>query len=449
MKKYIYLLLSAIIVSLATSCSKDAPFEGDADTAYGQLLTASLDVSLKSEYGPRSLRDRRVRAAAPSVNDFTVEFYRQDAAEGDAPVASYKYSEMPEIITLPVGSYTAKAFYGSNPVAAWDEPYYEGSTEFSIEADKITENVEPIVCTFANVRVSVNFDDLLLASMSPDCKVTVKVGDVGELDFTLADMGVRSGYFRYVEGSTTLVATFTGTVDYVYTVESKSGIDVKPGTHYQINFRLHDAGEDDPGFIVPGHGNDSFLFVDAEVKSENMDADVDSGETGGVTDDLRPTETPDDPGKDEPGPDDPSVEGAPEITVAAPYSLDRTNEIELDDNQQSKYPVVLYIKSTAPDGLTGFKVNIISNTLTPSVLVGAGLTDELDLINPGEFLVPLQDLGFLKPGVTSLKGEKDVELSITDFLPLLTILGEGTHQFRLTVTDANGTTVKTLTLHNN
>lgn len=449
MKKYIYLMLSVVLAGIFASCSKDDPFDIGEDSATGQLRTSSLGVTLKSDYGPRPLKRGARRPAAPNVDDFTVEFYKAGKAE---PVASYLYSKMPEIITLPVGDYTAKAFYGNNPAAAWEAPYYEGSTNFKIQADEITENVETIECTFANIRVSIYFDSVLKESMGPDCKVAVRVGESGLLDFTVADEYERSGYFAFVEGSNTLVATFSGTVDGVYTTENKTEIQVQKGKHYQIKFKMYDAGEEDPGSIRPGEGSDDLIIIDTEITSENIDSSVDSGETV-IDDDMRPQEGDDeDPGKDDPKPDDPKAEG-PSITARAPYDIDGRNLIELVDDdtaetgQSSKYPVVLEIHSDAVGGITLFEVVIDSDKITPSLLSGVGLGAELDLINPGDMAAGLKSLGF--PIQNEVKGQSDVVFDITSFVPLLPVYGAAEHRFILKVADANGVTTKKFVLYNN
>ncbi|MDE6558838.1 MAG: hypothetical protein K2K29_03010, partial [Muribaculaceae bacterium] len=58
---------------------------------------------------------------------------------------------------------------------------------------------------------------------------------------------------------------------------------------------------------------------------------------------------------------------------------------------------------------------------------------------------PLTGLGL----PVNVGGKQSVSFDITGFMPMLGILGEGNHEFKLTVTDANGTTVKTLKLHTN
>lgn len=449
MKKYIYIMLAVVLAGIFASCSKDAPFDSADARGYGQLLTASLDVSLGNTQGPRSLRHKGVRAAVPSVRDFTVEFYLDGS---DTPEVSYKYSDMPEIITLPVGNYRAVASYGSNSPAAWDEPYYAGETTFEIIADEITDKVDPIECSLSNVRVSIDFEQSLRDKMAAGASVTVKVGkgdndpEAGILVFTTDDIEQdRSGFFAYADGSTTLAATFNGIVDGSQSVMTKSYTNVKPGMHYMITFKLRDAANEDPGFINPG--GDGFVNVDSSIEEENMNRDVDSSEDG-INDDMRPQEgepTPDQPGGDEPS--DPASP-APEITVESPATLDGVNELEVvekDGENVSAYPIVLKIFSHADAGITTFKVKIDSNTLTPSELESVNLTDELDLVNPGKYAPDLINLGF----EVNVGGKKEVTLEITKFVPLLCVLGEGTHNFIITVGDANGTTTRTLKLHNN
>lgn len=68
-------------------------------------------------------------------------------------------------IELPVGTYTIKASSNGwdGQAAGFDIPYYTGSKEVTIAADK--EVNETITCTLANVKVTVNFDKALLAKV--------------------------------------------------------------------------------------------------------------------------------------------------------------------------------------------------------------------------------------------------------------------------------------------
>ena len=70
--------------------------------------------------------------------------------------------------------------YGDGVKAAFDAPFYLGeSNQFSIEKDKVTDNIGTIVCRLSNVKVSILFDPELKAVMDADAKVSVKVGENG------------------------------------------------------------------------------------------------------------------------------------------------------------------------------------------------------------------------------------------------------------------------------
>ena len=127
---HIKIFLVFALAALLAGCSKENGF--DDRTEKGGVDVSALTVELAEE----------TRAAAVSVDDFTVEFFRNGSS---TPEATYRYGDMPGVVELPVGSYTARAFYGTNPSAAWDAPYYEGRTlsAFSVVADQITVVSDP------------------------------------------------------------------------------------------------------------------------------------------------------------------------------------------------------------------------------------------------------------------------------------------------------------------
>lgn len=438
MKLYIKFILSLSLAITLGSCSKEDPFFRESDEGEGQLLKSALNVTVPNAEGIQvASRPVLTRAEAPGADQFTIDFIK--AGDTD-PLRSYLYSEMPEVVTLPVGTYRAVAHYGANSTQAWEEPYYAGETAFSVAADKITSDVEPINAKLSNVRVSIVIAPSLLANMSEDSKVTVKVGESGTLDFTAADAD-RSGYFAHVENSNTMTATFSGLVEGYPVTESKVYDSVQPGSHYRVTFRLHDAGEEDPGSI-----NSNFA-VDASVEIVDMNVVVDSGEDEILEDDLRPIEG---EKPDPSNPDDSIVPGKvkPYASALTP-SGDYAGYTQLDINSINEVTDKLYcawkVVSESEDGFRKFDVKIISDTLTPEELEGVGLQQDLDLINPGEFEETLSGLGF----PVKLGGAKEAEFDITGFLSLMTILGEANHEFRLTVTDANGTSVISIKLHTN
>lgn len=435
MKKYINYSLAVLAIATLGACAKEEPFGGESAQT-GKVLKSALALEVNNAEDLPILY-RTTRAAAPVADDFTVDFYKEGESE---PSLSYIYRDMPEVVTLPAGAFTAVAHYGENLSAAWEAPYFKGETTFIVVADKITDDVDPIVAKFSNVRVSINFDNALLNAMDSDSKVEVKVGESGTLEFTASD-AERSGYFAYVENSHTLTATFSGKVEGYQVVESKGYDNVAPGQHYSITFRLHDAGEEDPGEINAG------VSVDASVEIVDMNVTLDPEEDEILTDDLRPVEG-DDKDPEPVDPVEPGDKQAPKAESLEPAG-DFAGYDKLDLNAVNEATDHLYcawrVVSEADGGFKAFTVDIISNTLTPGELAGVGLTDHIDLIAPGEFEEALAGLGF----PVNVGGLNAAEFDITSFLSLLGALGEGNHEFKLTVTDANGTSVISVKLHTN
>ena len=439
--KYTYLIL-ALAAGLA-SCSTEAPFSEEKFNGEGRLLTSAIDVELKTE-------ENLVRAASTEldVNDFTVEFL--STGDLDTPVKSFRYGEMPEVVTLPVGDYVARAYYGGNygaegSTAAFSAPYYEGkSVQFSIEENKITDNIGTVECSLANVKVTILFDENLVKVMGEDSKVIVKVGEKGSLSFTKNTD--ESGYFHYDEGSNTIAAEFSGIVDGDETKESKSYNNVQPGNHYRITFKLHSIDPNEPGEINPGAEGEE-IKIDATVQLEDLtgeggtNIEDPSEEDIYMEDDRYPSEDDPEPGPDDPGnnPDNPG-EG-PTITAEAPINLDEWNDV--DENLKC----VLNVHSDT--GVTGFSVEIDSPKLTNEVLTGVGLSNKFDLITclTAEGVDVEEGLSGLNLPVRSqVKDQNDIRFDITEFMPLLGIYGAADHKFILTVTDAGGKTVIVLKL---
>ncbi|MDE5997210.1 MAG: DUF4493 domain-containing protein, partial [Muribaculaceae bacterium] len=412
-----------------TGCANEAPFaEPSSELNTGQLMTRSLALKLGNIEGV----DISTRAEIPSTDDFKVVISRKTKTRDGAGSVEYKYSDMPEVLTLPVGDYKVYAHHGENKPSAWEEPYYYGESEFGIDANKITDDVDPIVAKLSNIRVTIVFHPSLLGSMSDDSKVEVRVGNQGVMTFKPTEK--RSAYFKYVDSSQTLAATFTGIVDGSEVVETHTHDQVAPGNHYRLTFRMHGIDDDKPGTIS------GTISVDATVEQIDMNHTIDGEGENYFEDDQRPVQG---------GEDNPPVgdKTAPQISAIPSEAnpdfdiVDLSKVNEVTDHLSCAWKVT----SEAEGGFTGFTVDIKSDTLTPEELEGVGVADHLDLIEPGEFEDALKGLGF----PTRIGGLSEAEFDITGFLSLMTVLGEANHEFKMTVTDANGTSVFYLRLHTN
>lgn len=428
MKKLIYIIMCTAVLFMSQSCSKEVPFSGEEETM-GQVLTSDLLLEFINE-------DLQSRAGTEvNLADFTVAFRKNTE---QTPYVTYKYSEMPEVVSLPAGLYRVEAYYGEEVSAEWEAPYYFGelADPLTITAKKITAIEKPVKCKLANVKVSVEFNDELKQLMSADSKVDVTVGANAMLSFTKNES--RNGFFK---AANTMIADFLGNINGQEAKSNKRYNDVKPGTHYHIMFVYKAAEIVGDGKIDSAGG----IKVNAQVTvtdvNEGTNITVDDGDEsleddrnkGGDDDDDNP-ENPDDP---TPPADGPVIDGG-KIVLSDGDATGTLKPVVVTDGMEC----VIKIKSET--GITQFTADIVSDVLTPDALVDVGLSDHLDLCAPGEYLEALTGFGLLKS--ETMLNEKDADFTLTDFLPMLSALGEGTHCFVLTVGDESGTSVKTLTL---
>lgn len=411
--------MAFMAVIMLTACSHEDPFIPNSTTEEGQVSLKKMLIDINA--------DEQIVRSTANVNNFLVSIKK-----GNVIVNEYVYSEMPEVITLLVGDYTVDVISHIQKDAAWEEPYFVGSQNFTVMANKITE-LSTVVCKLSNVRVTVKFDSKLMAVMGDDCKVNVKVGQSGVLDFVKTE--TRSGYFKYDAGSTTLVATLTGTIDGNYEENFKSYVDVAPGKHYIITYTLKSPGGNVPD--VEGQITFSGVNVDSTVTDIEVSTDVEDKEET-LPDDERPKEEDPEEPEDPNDPITPPAEG-PTVEAVAPITFDAPNVVDASSE------VVINVQSNHPDGITEFKVKIDSPAISELLMAQLG-TSELDFINPESASVA-EFINVLNLVDGPVAGRTDnIEIKITGFMGMLTGLGSGTHNFVITVGDANGTTIKTLTL---
>ena len=119
----------------------------------------------------------------------------------------------------------------------------------------------------------------------------------------------------------------------------------------------------------------------------------------------------------------------------------------IDERQTYALGMTCDLVISAPGVIDDFVVEIISNDLTDSELQGVGLAAKFSLVNDSKFFAALGELGF--PVGDAVKGKKELNLSITNFLAILSGFS-GDHDFKMTVKDSAGAeTTKSIMLHFN
>ena len=340
------------------------------------------------------------------------------------------YSAVPEVMTLPVGDYTVEVKSHNVAPAEFNHPYFEGSKTFTIKANDITD-IGTITCRFASIRVTIKYSELLTPLLGDDVEVIVEAGTGGRLVFTPSrhPASTVSGYFEAVSESTTLIATFRGTVAGVPNMWLRKELtDVKAGHHRIILFRIKGQPEppDETGTIEPGSG----ITIDTSV--EDIDRD------GNVTVDEDILDDNDRPGQEEPtdpdgpdNPDNPDPANDVDITAADP-NLVFDQEIVLPTTASGVVNISctsglahLYLEvTTTNEDFRGIAVSMF----------GDG-TEPFDLAYPGATGETLKGMG-LNVG-DEIINEKDVVFDISTFIPLLEGFA-GTTTFKLTVVSNDG-----------
>ena len=434
MKKiYLIPLLSAGL--LMAGCSKEKGFDDEMSDGEGQVLKTALDMSTTSDQIMVTRAEQGV-----DLSNFKINFIKK----GETVAAkSYTYSEMPDVVTLKVGTYTATAELGQDLNAEWENPYFKGqSEEFEVEAYKITSFISPIECALMNIKATIAFDETLLAAMSSDSYVEVKVGDNPGLNFTSAEATAgKAGYFT---NENTLVATFHGKVNGSYIVESKSYEGIAKGRWYKLTFKLHQNSGGDPTGGASGE-----IVVDASVTTEDVNADVTLADDEPLDDSDRPNWG----GGDDPEPPTPGEE--PEIiALSSGLVFDTPWNVPSDpDLAKCAFKVV----SHAEGGVQELTCEIVSDMLNADELGNAGLPTFLDLVNapaadsafPNYWVALSGDGTASNPGLgfpTNVRGRSEINFDMSQFMTLMSIWPGEKHTFKLHVKDANGVCDKDLIL---
>ena len=418
MKTKILAMLAFVAASMA-SCS-----ENWEPTVDGTVSFASMGIEVSSAMDVVNSR------AEYDLSSFLIKVYNNQ----NQVVNQWTYATMPEIFSLEPGDYRVEVQSHEVQKAEWSRPYFLGSKNFTIEANKVTE-IGVVSCKFASLKVSVVFTDALRAEMADDVKVEISANDEGKLTFTPAE--TRSGFFAVLDGSTTLTAVFTGTVKGYRENIIKTYTDIAAGQHRIITFDLKDNPTTPPeetGNINPGEG----INVDVSVTDSAINGGVDvseDNETGSRPGD----EDFDEPGTDpDPGPGTDPEPGEETITFVA-------EELSFDTPNTPVEGMNGVVDIYAPDGVAHLIVNIASTNANFTATIDQLGIATFDLAYPGDKASTLGPDGLGLAIGSDVIDQTHVPFDITNFIGLLNNF-PGTHNFTISVTDnKNHQVAKTLT----
>lgn len=415
--KNIFLICFTLMVVLFTfsACHSEKMETGTTDVT-GQLSLASMKMEVDLKVDTVYPQSR----AGVDVSNFLLTIKNSQGEQ----VEQYTYSEMPEIISLPVGTYTVVASSAEAATNGFDVPFYTGSTEqFTIKENELTE-VSALTCRLANVMISVEYDEELRKLMGEDVVTTVKIGD-NSLDIPSSE--TRKAYLIAPASAGSMDITLKGTIDGESVTEVKRVDNVQAGQYNIIKYVLNSV---DDGTNSNGGGNLNIAInIDSSMTSSDETVGVNPGEEPGIDD--FPTDGGEEPGDgdgdggDESGSEQnmPTIEGTSFNKV--PFDID-------NDRLTISGAAELQVTIGAPNGIANLFVEIISETLDVSEV---GLPKSFDLAYPGENSDALSGLGF--PVGDKVIGQTEVPFDISNFTILLPTF-KGNHDFKIRVVDSKG-----------
>lgn len=413
MKKYFLICLTLLAGMLAFTACHSEVMEGQS-TGKGELNLASMTAEVNTEVETVYLGSR-----AESGTDFSNYIVTVYDAQSQK-VNQWKYSEMPEIVSLAVGTCTVEVTSAEAPTNGFDIPYYKGSTTCEIKENEIV-NVPAITCKLANMMFSVEYDEEFKSKMGEDVVTTITVGD-NSLEIPGSE--TRKAYLVAPGGETTSVTvTLKGTID-GEAIDYSERFDVKTGVHNVIKYDFVPVSD--------GTGDGSTLKVAINVDSSLTGSDevigVNPGEEPGIDD------FPED-GGEEPGDGD-GEQNMPTIVGSkfngSPFDISK-DVLNVSIKTDIDNPIPLQVTLSAPNGIAHVYVTIDSETLTEDLLTEVNLAKNFDLAEPGDLESGLNNLGL--PTGQKVIGQETVLFDITNFTPLLGMFGVATHNFIIRLVD--------------
>ena len=140
------------VLVCASSCDSDRV---SADGVGKLRLSLSADTTSLN----KGINNSTKAAVSDEFEKFlTTADYKIRIVQQSDTVQSYdRFDEMPSEIELKEGAYTLIASKGDNLPSAFENPYFEGSTDFTVKADMSTPI--DVTCTLGNARITVDYTE--------------------------------------------------------------------------------------------------------------------------------------------------------------------------------------------------------------------------------------------------------------------------------------------------
>lgn len=357
------------------------------------------------------------RAEQPDVDGFIVEILDADNAQVFKKTYAELKQQLAEPMELPVGAYRMEVrSEESTPDVAWEHPVYGATSSFTISKAQTTQ-LEEVVCTLQNIKVTVDYSSELAGMLADTSKATISLGQTSQ-EFLKTE--TCAAYFKSLDIENTLDFNFDGVfADTDIPAQfSKQITGVKAGQWRKISVVINYA---DKGTLL------FQVTVDNNIIQDNSFV-VDG--TDNLLEEL--LEDPSAPALAWPGHD-----------MSKPFTL---TDAMFDDNGNCIEPFVFDLAS--PNGIESLRVNIGSTSSRFMASMAAIQLPEtfdlcaLDASSPAGIILK----GFGYPVGGELKGQQAKSFNIAGQIKALYEF-DGTHTFSFDMTDAKGvSTAAALTL---
>lgn len=358
-----------------------------------------------------------IRAEQPDVDGFIVEILDADNAQVFKKTYAELKQQLAEPMELLVGAYRMEVrSEESTPDVAWEHPVYGATSSFTISKAQTTQ-LEEVVCTLQNIKVTVDYSSELAGMLADTSKATISLGQTSQ-EFLKTE--TRAAYFKSLDIENTLDFNFDGVfADTDIPAQfSKQITGVKAGQWRKISVVINYA---DKGTLL------FQVTVDNNIIQDNSFV-VDG--TDNLLEEL--LEDPSAPALAWPGHD-----------MSKPFTL---TDAMFDDNGNCIEPFVFDLAS--PNGIESLRVNIASTSSQFMASMAAIQLPEtfdlcaLDASSPAGIILK----GFGYPVGGELKGQQAKSFNIAGQIKALYEF-DGTHTFSFDMTDAKGvSTAAALTL---
>lgn len=437
MKTKIFSLLSSILLIVGLAACDNHNY-GPEIQARGQLSFDGLAIDVDDSQVV-------VESRATSVN--VAEYIVTVTDNNGEVVIESEYAKLPEVVDLVVGNYTVTVESHEVKDAEFEHPYYKGTSNIKIEANKVTD-VGVITCKFASICVSIDYSDAIWPLIGDDFMVRVRLNDEAELTF-VPDKTDKSktksqrGYFKAVSDTYahSLIVNPVGSIS----GESVNNLrqifnNVMAGEHHIVSFKIKNPvpQPEQEGSVDPADQ----ISIDHQVSDFNIDHNLDAEEPNLGT-------------NDRPGQEDGNNQGGEEPTPP-------------DDNND------ISMTTPEPDPKNGFEDKLEFGVPTPTTTTASGMVNikaesgiqhlyleietsdsefrdiarqmfgegRYDMANP----TPGSEANLAELNLSygdAIRNKTEVPFDITSFIPLLSGF-PGQHVFKLTVVSQKAELSKSL-----